>query len=313
MAASLRSPLRLPAVLLAGAGLVLAGCFVDTQRLPGPMPGVVDPLPPGSLELYPPGPEQVLVIRHADPVQVRPAGMSSSFPMHFYRKQERVNAGSWVFSGAGGRLEVFWPDGATARFFGTATAIVGSPARGEASLIVRDVDKLSITLTEGRQIELVGGSVLVSDTGPFVVERIRPDILRIHNASKGVGRLAFREERIDLDPGNVLDLPLLPGGGDPVARPPGFQRVDTAGGPVEVRGDVDVEREEVGTRILVRGEHEVRGLGQRVRLGEGEELWIGPLGAPPEPEPEPAAAGQPAAEGAGDEPEPTAEPAAEPR
>jgi len=262
---------------------LLTGCFVDTQRLPGPLPSRVEPLPPGSADLYPPGPEEALIIRHADPVQVRPAGMPNSFPVHFYRKQERVVAGAWVFTGAGGRAELLWPDGATARFFGTATAIVGSPSRGEASLIIRNLERLSVVLTEGRQIELMGGSVLVSDTGPFVIERPRRNILRIQNASKGVGRVAFREERFDLDPGSVFDLPLLADGGAPVAAIGDFESIDTDAGSFEMRGGVDIERDGASTRFVPLGEHELRGLGQRIRLAPGEELWVSGLGASPYP------------------------------
>ena len=85
------------------ASLALAAlapaCFVNTQRLPSPMESTLEPLPPGTIDLYPEGPEEVLVLRLADPARVRPAGLPSSYPLRFYRKQVRLNAGSWVECG----------------------------------------------------------------------------------------------------------------------------------------------------------------------------------------------------------------------
>ena len=73
------------ATILLAAVLSSAGCagfqenpWVDTQRWPGPMPSKHTPLPPGEGELHPPGPEEVRILRHADPVQVRTAGNSAS-------------------------------------------------------------------------------------------------------------------------------------------------------------------------------------------------------------------------------------------
>ena len=73
--------------------VVSSGCagfqqipWVSSQRWPEPMENLHDPLPPGEGDLFPPGPEEVRIVRHADPVQVRAAGSSASFPLSHRRK-----------------------------------------------------------------------------------------------------------------------------------------------------------------------------------------------------------------------------------
>jgi hypothetical protein len=65
------------------------------------MESLADPLPPGDLELFKEGPETMLVLRHADPCQVRPAGYASAFPLSFYKKSLRLHSGSCVLLRAG--------------------------------------------------------------------------------------------------------------------------------------------------------------------------------------------------------------------
>ena len=131
---------------IALVALQSAGCYIRTQRFPEPMQATVDPLPPGTQDLYPEGPEEALVIRHADPVQIRPAGLSSSFPLPFYDKQARVNSGSWVFSGAGGRVEVLWPTSSSLVLFGKCTGVIGSPSSSESGLNRRNASPRAIVM-----------------------------------------------------------------------------------------------------------------------------------------------------------------------
>ncbi|MFT4537875.1 MAG: hypothetical protein ACI835_000307 [Planctomycetota bacterium] len=255
-----------------------SSCYLSTQRLPGPMSGVTDPLPKGSLESYPPGTEEVLVVRHADPVQLRPAGRASSYPFSYYRKQDRAKAGSWVFVGAGGRGEVIWPNGSAVIFFGRGSGIVGSPSRSEPHFIMREVTRMRVNMVEGDQVELIGGGILSAESGPILVVQKTPEILRIQNQSKGIARLAYREERIELDPGNVIDLPLIASGGAPVFDDPGFESVDGPAGPLEARGDVAIEQLHAGVRFTAQGDHEVRGQGVRIEVEPGETFTFLPLG-----------------------------------
>jgi hypothetical protein len=274
-----RRPLFL-ALLLLGAG-----CYPETpvlwktQRLPRPMRSTADPLPPGTLERYPPGPEEVVVLRHADPVQIRPAGMPSSFPMPFYRKQARANSGTWVFCGAGGRLEVNWPSGSAIVLDGRGTAVIGSPSRGEPTLVMYELSRARIMLAPEDRVALLGGSLLTIDAvpegetgtgrgGPFVVEHVSEEIVRLINRSKRPCNLRFREAPFRIEPGESIDLPLLEIGGDPRQPEAGFQ---TLPGGIEVRGAVEIVSGPDGDRLRAAGDHEMHGFGVRVRLDEGEE------------------------------------------
>lgn len=265
------------------AALLVTGCYIDTQRHPGPMEATVDPLPPGTTDLYPAGPEEVLVVRISDPVYVRRPGEASSYPLYFYRKQARMNAGSWVFSGAGGRAEVLYADNSTITLFGLGSGVVGSPSRQEPLFDLRQVERARIELTSLQQVRLLGGAILESETGPFILERPEEGILRIRNRSKGEGRIAYRDEVVALDPGQVLDMPLLDSGTGPSDPLAGFQRLAGADGPLEVRGEVELLSDPDGVRLRATGEHEVRGYGLRVRLDPGDEVIFGGLEAPEEP------------------------------
>ena len=264
---------------------LLVGCYPETpilwktQRLPRPMKSKVDPLPPGTLELYPPGPEEVVVVRHADPVQIRPAGMPSSFPMPFYRKQARANSGSWVFCGAGGRLEVTWPSGSAIVLDGRGTGVIGSPSRGEPTFLMYELSRARIMLASEDRVSLLGGSLLTIDPvpegeagvgrgGPFVVEHVDEEIVRLINRSKRPCNLRFRESPMRVEPGESIDLPLLEAGGDPRQPDAGFQ---TLPGGVEIRGAVEIVPGSEGNVLRATGDHEIRGLGVRIRLDEGEE------------------------------------------
>jgi len=262
--------------------LLCTGCFVRVQRIPGPMRNQKDPLPPGTLDMFDEGPEEVLVLRHADPIQVRPANSASSFPLKFFRKQARVNSGSWVFCGAGGRAEIIWPNGTSLLLFGRGSGVIGSKSREEPSFFFQELTRASVTLTAGDHLQLLGGALLYADSGPFVLENDRVEIVRVRNRSKATGRVVFRDGVFDLDAGQVIDLPLLESGGQPIQVDPSFQTLETGGAPISVRGDVEILPDPDGTRVRAGGEHEIRAYGVRVRLDVGEEALfrdLSPRGA----------------------------------
>jgi len=270
---------HLQTTLLASLILVGSGCFAQTQRYPTIMEPAVDPLPPGTRDLYPAGPEEVLIVRIADPVHVRRPGEASSYPLYFYSKQSRMNAGTWVFSGAGGRLEVLYPGNTSITLYGLCSGVVGSESRGEPIFFFRQLDRARIVMQEGQQVRLLAGVVLTADGGPFVIERPVRDIMRVRNRSTSTGRIAYREEIFHLDPGHVIDLPLLEVlGGAPQQADPGFQTILAGSAPVRLRGDVEVlPPDSRGTRIRADGDHEMRGLGLRVRLDPGDEILFSDL------------------------------------
>ena len=274
--AGLGSALALATVALA------SGCYIDTQRHPQPMATSPADLGPGSLEEYPEGPEEVLIVRHSDPVRVRPPGRAQSIPLTFYRKNERANAGAWASCGAGGRMEVLWPSGTSIVLFGEGTGVVGSPSRGEPTFVLKNLSHVTLNLHPEDRVELMGGAILMAESGPFVLEHVREEILRVRNRSKAVGRLAYRDEIFDLDPGHVIDLPLLSAGTGPFQPDPGFQVLGPPGHEIEVRGSVEVVEEDLAegeTRVRATGEHELRAFGTRIRLDPGDEVLFAPVGS----------------------------------
>lgn len=251
----------------------------STQQYPGPMEAAVDPLPPGTEKSWPPGPEEVVIHRLADPVQLRPAGEAAAFPLRFFDKRRRTNSGAWVFSAAGGRAQVLWPSGSSAVLFDRCTAIVGSPSRGEPNLILREIERVVLNLTTGDQVELLGGAQLAANSGPWLVERRLFEILRVKNQSKESGEVSYRDEVFTLSAGETLDLPLLSAGGRPIPETPNATRVLGPGFEVEVVGGVEAESLASGVRLVGRGEHEISGLGIRLHLDEGEQALLGGLSA----------------------------------
>lgn len=279
--------------VLAGALLALcAGCagftrwpWGSTQRWPGPMEARANPLPEGDAVARPTGPEEVLVVRHADPVQVRPAGLTSSFPLSFYDKDIRVGAGATVYSAPGGRVEILWPDGSSVVMFGRGTGTIGSPSRGEPAFSFRQVERALIDLNHDEEIELYGGAHLSAGSGPFILDHVRADILRVKNQGKLAGRIAFREALFTLDPGQVVDLPLLSAGAMPMPRDSGLSLARVGGFTVEYGGAVERVPSEGAVALAARGEHEIHGLGVSVRLQPGEEARFRGLERVGEPAP----------------------------
>lgn len=315
-------PLLAPAQKALSLGLLLctlASCqgadrwpVIRTQQWPGPMAATADPLPPGVEGLHATGIEEVLVLRHADPVQVRPAGQPAAFPLFFYDKQRRVNAGSWVFSAPGGRAELIWPSGATLVLFGRCTGVVGSPTRGEPTFIFRELEVAHLHPRPNERFQLLGGAVLEASEGPFRLERRENGVLRVRSQAKVPAEILYRDELFLLDPGQVLDLPLLAASRAPAPILTGASRVPGPGFEVELQGEVDALAREDGVLLVGRGEHEVRALGVRVRVEPGGRILFTGLGSSGSTSggPGPREGGQ----GAGDsgEARPTPSPSSEP-
>jgi hypothetical protein len=266
------------ALLAGGAGL--AGClasvedvpWVDTQRYPAPMNPRAD-LPPGSAELYPAGPEVVLVVRTADPVQVRRAGENQGHPLRFHDKRERVQAGSFVHTGSGGRAELLWANGTTVKLSGDCTAVVGSTSRGDPTLYLLDVEGASIVPRVPERFELAGGAELTAQAGPVVLERVAADVLRVRNSSREALEVAFRDARLTIDPGELVDLPLLVAGARPIERA-AEQGVSGPGFAVAAWGEARLAAQADGVAVDARGPGEVEALGVRVRVSAGDRAWF---------------------------------------
>jgi hypothetical protein len=263
---------------------------VRTQRVPGVLEPTVDPLPAGTLELYEPGPEEALVVRHADSVFVRPAGSTVPRSLQYHDKRERVNAGSWVMVGSNGKVEVLLAGGARVELSGVGSGSIGSESRREPLFRVRDVTLATLSASEIGQralFELPGGARLATEAGPFVLERRGEHIVRLRNRSLGVGQVAYRDVLFDLAPGEVVDLALPPSGTAPFQRDPGFRTLATDDRtPLELRGEVEVLEAETGARLRAIGPHEILAHGLVLRLDEGDEVLLQGLGGAPEAAPE---------------------------
>lgn len=243
----------------------------NMQRWPGPMRTSANPLPPGDATLHRPGPEEVTVVRHADPVQVRPAGALSGRPMEFFDKRAQVNAGGAVIVAPGGRAEVLWPSGASVVILGESVAWIGSPSRGEAILQFDELERARLDLREGDSVRLLGGALLSGSGGPFVLEHSADDVVRVHNQSKAGVTIAFREEQFELAPNQAVRIPLLSSGGAPFVDDPSLRRFDGDGLSVRLSGGLDCREVEGVVEVSATEgvEGQARALGVRVQIAAG--------------------------------------------
>lgn len=197
---------------------ILASC--NAHRYPSPMGGPED-LPPGFSDMLLEGPEEALLVRHADTVHVKRAGQISVHRLHFYDRQARIHAGAAVLTDAGGRAELIFPGGSVARLHGNGIMIIGSPSRGEPFVSFVELERASVEMEEGEVVRLPGGSHLLGDGGPFYVEMVSREVLELRHRGYTQAVLAFGTKRIVLTPGDVLHLPVLPDGSAPRVIDPG--------------------------------------------------------------------------------------------
>ncbi len=272
MSAKLNFTLRaLPLCAALILALTTSACFfANTQRWPPPMGGDFATLPQGDAATRLEGPEEVTVLRHADPVRVRPVGALQGQPLAFYDKRMRTNAGSSVIVSPGGRAEVLWPSGSSIVLFGQGVAWIGSTGRGEPMLDFQEVDRARMDLNEGDRVRLMGGAELSGASGPYVIERQKDHRLDVINQSKGDLLIAFREELFTLGPGQKVVLPLLSEGGAPITSDPSAKSAAGPGFSVRLTGPIDARSGAARMDFSANGESRLEGLGQRVKLQSGE-------------------------------------------
>lgn len=268
------SPRPLLAALLPALAGGLAACLSGSpQRLPGPL---FLPTEPAPVEAAPSGVPAVTVQRDSDPVWVRRPGERGDVALPFYKKRERLAAGTLVRTGAGGRAELLWsPDATSLVLFDEGRLTLGDPERGEPLARFHSVTHALLTLTPEDRIELVGGARLSGDaaepTGPILLEGVPGALLRVTNQSKLSAQIAFRDARLVLGPGESIDLPLLASGAAP-AEADEPQRLDVLGQPVLVRGRAERSDEPDGVRLTALEPARVHGFGIEARLEPSESL-----------------------------------------
>jgi len=284
---------RLPLLLGLLCALSASGCtWLSTQRWPSPQDRDPKTLPPGLANRYAAGPEEVKVQRHADPVRILAPAALTTYPLNFYNRTLRATAGTAVLTWTGGRAEILWPSGAAVVLFDACIAWIGSPSRGEPTLDFIELTRAQLMLQPGDQVRLLGGAVLTGSSGPYVLERITPDVQRVINQSKGAVTVAFRDATFDLGPGQKVDLPLLSDGGAPRLAQTGLRSYSVGRFRIGVGGDVQPA---IGDgRAWVSADHELalHGLGVSVHLAAGEQAEFADFAAPAGSSPPPS--GQPA-------------------
>lgn len=297
----MRPSIRPPAALLA-LPLALGACVnAYPQRAPGPLivpsvdaPRPADPLagPPPAVPLPAEGAPpatltHVVVQRDSDPVWVRLPGERDDYDVPFYEKRERVPAGTLVRTGAGGRAECLWsPDESIVALFDEGRVTLGEPARDEPMARFHSVSRALLMLTPEDRVELVGGPVLAGDslspTGPILLEAQKGSILRVTNQSKLLAHVHYREERLELGPGESIDLPILPSGAGPREQATEPQRFELLGLPVSVQGRVERQEDGGGLRLTALEPARITALGVEARLAAQETALFSGLSAPAE-------------------------------
>jgi hypothetical protein len=271
------------AVLASG---LLAAPACNTQRFPGPMTPSVRPLPPGDLPPGPYGPQEIIVYRLSDPVLVRRAGANTAYPLPVYAKRDRLSSGASVECAAGGRCELLWPgDASSVLMFDEGWVDLGEPSRDEPMVTFRRMTRARLTLTPEDRVVLMGGAELRGDpeeqSGPFLVERTRADVVKITNQSKRACLVLFRDAEILLSPGELLQLPLLAVGGRPAPRDPAEAVIEIAGRRLRTVGAVEIRGAEL---VAGPGGARIEDGGLVIRLAEGESAALDVLSAPQAPD-----------------------------
>jgi len=257
--------------------LGLAACG-RIQLVPGPLD-----LPPPEEDQSPPtdGP-QAIVVRHASPVWIYRPGALAGYTLPFHHKRERVTAGSGVRVGWGGRAELVWPGDATSIvMFEESRVELGDPSRDQPLVVFTEITRAQLTLTPEDRIILVGGAELRGDpvqpSGPFLLDRIGLDLVRVSNQSKLRGRLLYRDAVLELAPGDSIDVPVLSIGTKPYEVDPGLTRLASGGVELEVLGNVAPSPGANAVHLKALGLSEVSAQGIQVRLARDEEAVFATL------------------------------------
>lgn len=278
-----RRPLRAAALAVAaalGAGALLTGCYIDTQRYSGVIRPLQEPLPEGALRDFRSGPEEAFVIRHGDTVSVRIAETLSTIKLRNYDKRLRAPAGSWVYCSGTGLAEVLLPGTTVVTLRGQGTGVIGaSESRREPEFFFLDVTHARIEFGEPGRVQLPGGALLEAQAGTFVLERVDDDVVRVANRTGAEGTVSYRDARITLQPSKSVDLALLGLGTAPYELDPSARPVLAEGARLTLRGDVDIVSSTEGALLRAGEGAEISGFGQIMRLDQGDEVLFEGLGS----------------------------------
>jgi hypothetical protein len=210
---------------------------------------------------------------------VKRAGQTSVHSLHFYDRQARIHAGAAVFTDAGGRAELIFPQGSRASMHGNGVLVLGSPSRGEPMVSFLQIERATVEMSAGEVVRLPGGSHLLGDGGPFYLELIAAEILELRHRGSSEAILAFADERIVLTPGDVLHLALLGTGSAPVVNDPDHVLAGRVGPvPLVVGPGVVTSRDPAGvvSADMLRGQ-QLRALGVRLYVSNDQHVRLSDL------------------------------------
>lgn len=261
-------------------GLGGGACITQyPQLVPGPLPladateaAPAPPVPSAAMPVVTPA---VTVQRDSDPVWLRRPGERGDYALAYYRKRERVPAGTLVRTGAGGRAEILWaPDASSVALFDEGRVTVGAPERDEPMLRFHSVSHAVLVLTPEDRVELVGGAILAGDpldlTGTILLESCPGSILRVTNQAKRLATISFREERLELGPGESIDLPVLETGTAPREAVPESHSFELLGGSAVYHGEAERLDDEKGVTLRAVQPTRVVALGIETHLAASE-------------------------------------------
>ena len=230
-------------------------------------------------ETYTRGPEEAYVLRHSDLISVREAETLQVQELRWYDKRVRISAGSWVYSGPNGHVDIILPGLTQVTMRGSGAGVVGSDSRREPVFTFVDVEYAAVMFGERGQVALPGGARLEAYSGPFVLERPQRDVVRLSNQSGDAATVAYRDEMISLGPSGTVDLALLASGTEPFEIDPDYRPIFTDGGEIQLRGDVNLLTSESGTRLRAASESRISGYGLVLDLQPGDEVLFEGLGS----------------------------------
>lgn len=267
------------ALALLSIGLVATGC--RSKLMAGPMPyrGEVPEAPVPTFD----SPEAT-VVRHSDPVSVRRPGAVGSYPLTFYRKKERLGVGGVVECGGGGTAELYWPGTITSVVVANESVLVlGNPELDEPLFRFRAIEHARMVIGPGSRAGLPGGAEVLGDpadgTGPLILKRMQPRVVRLTNAAESKAWIHFREAVLEVGPSEAVDLPILD---DSAPRPvdPATVTLEEGGIDLAVVGNVELQTgagTPAGARLRAVEPASLKALGVRVDLPAGGEAVFSSL------------------------------------
>lgn len=174
---------------------------------------------------------------------------------------------------------MIWPgDASNVVLFDNGAVRITNPETDEVLLEFLAVSRCLLHLTPEDRVVLPGGSLLRGDavqpSGPFLLEKLGAQCLRLTNQSKLSALLRYREAEVELVPGESVDLPRLQ---DTAPRSDHPASEQLLGGRIRIVGRVQPFVGQGVVRLDATRPTEIFSQGIRIRLAPEEEVLLGGL------------------------------------